>query len=83
MFDAQAPLHGPLDYSNPAVTLASHTHAHAHTHAGDLRLAHVASGGGAAEPVTKVLIDSHSHRRGGGESLLKRHNSAEMLHTLR
>lgn len=36
MFDARAPLHGPLDYSNPSVTPAPHTHSHIHT--GDLRL---------------------------------------------
>lgn len=65
MFDTGAPLHGPPDSSNPTVTAASHTLTH--THAGDLSLAHEALGGGAA--VTKVLIDLHSHRRGGGDKL--------------
>lgn len=50
MFDVRAPLHSPLDYSNTTVTPGSHTH----IHASDLQVAHK---GGAAEAVTKVLID--------------------------
>lgn len=86
MFDAGAPPHGPLDYSNSRVTPAAHTH----THPDDLRLAHEAwVGGGAAELVTKVLKDLHSHRRGGGGNLLKRQarvlpdSTASRCHTLR
>lgn len=49
MFDALAPLHSPLDYSNPTVTPVSHTHTHTypqshqyHTpiQAGDVHVAH-------------------------------------------
>lgn len=43
MFDARTPLRGPLDYSNPAVTRATHTDTHRHT--GDLHLKEEQSGG--------------------------------------
>lgn len=64
-----------LLYKVHLIILTQHSHQHqirTHIHAGDLRLAHEASGGGAGEAVTKVLIDLHRHRRGGGEGLFKR-----------
>lgn len=64
-----------LLYKVHLIILTQHSHQHhtrTHIHAGDLRLAREASGGGAGEAVTEVLIDLHKHRRGGGEGLLKR-----------
>lgn len=49
----------------------THTGTHTHIYAGDLRLVHEASGGGAGEAVT-TSFDTYTARRGGGESLLKR-----------
>lgn len=46
----------PLDYCNPTVT-PGHTRAHARR--GDSRIEPESSGGGGAEPVTKVEMDTY------------------------